>query len=97
MKIYDKARWQIEGGVDEEAVIEHFKFMFTWLDEFNLLTECGKETKEGIVDEDVVLTEEMVNYSGQMFLDKYYDEYISAIQYGVKEDAELLEKMYFSL
>lgn len=78
-------------------MIEHFKFMFAWLDEFNLLTEYGKETKNGIIDEDAIISEEMVNHSGQVFLDKYYDEYISAIQYGIKEDEKLLEKMYFAL
>lgn len=97
MKIYDKARWQIEGGVEEKIVIEHFKFMFSWLDEFHLLTEYGKETKNGIIDEDIIISEEMVNYSGQVFLDKYYDEYISSIEYGVEENRELLEKMYFSI
>lgn len=97
MKIYDKARWQIEGGVEARSVKEHFKFMFSWLNEFNLLTEYGKETKNGIIDEEIILSEEMVNYSGRVFLDKYYDEYISAIKYGVEENKELLEKMYFSV
>lgn len=97
MKIYDKARWQIDGGMDKKIVIEHFRFMFSWLDQFNLLTEYGKETKNGSIDEEAIISEEMINHSGQVFLDRYYDEYISVIQYGVKEDEKLLEKMYFSL
>ena len=49
MKIYDKARWQIEGGINKSAVINHFKFIFDWLDKMNLLSIYGEETKNGII------------------------------------------------
>lgn len=97
MKIYDKARWQIDGGIDEKNVIAHFEFMLSWLDEFELLTAYGKDVKNGVIDDEAIISEEMVNHLGQVFLDKYYDEYISLIHYGVKEDKELLEKMYYLL
>ena len=57
MKIYDKARWQIDGGMDKEIVIKHFEFMFSWLDKYNLLTEYGKETKNGIIDEEAIISD----------------------------------------
>lgn len=97
MKIYDKARWQIEGGINKSAVINHFKFIFDWLDKMNFLSIYGEETKNGIIDESVVLTEEMVNIMGQKFLDKYYDEYIDSIEYGVKEDEKKLKELYLSM
>lgn len=97
MNIYDKARWQIDGGVAEEAVIAHFKFVFEWLKEYNLLNDYGIETLTDGIDEEAILTDEMVNVGGKNFLDNYYDEYVSQIEYGVKEDAELLEKLYYKI
>lgn len=97
MNIYDKARWQIEGGIPVATVLAHFKFMFEWLNEYKLLNEYGLETLIDGIDEEAILTDEMVNVGGKNFLDKYYDEYVSQIDYGINENADLLEKMYFKL
>lgn len=97
MNIYDKARWQIEGGIPENAVVAHFKFMFEWLNDYKLLNEYGLETLTDGIDEEAILTDEMVNVGGKNFLDKYYDEYVSQIDYGINENADLLEKLYYKL
>ena len=95
MKIYDKAHWQIDGGMNEKEVVAHFEFMYDWLYKHNLLSEYGKEVKTGILNGDAVLTDEMVTALGKRFLDKYYDEYISFNEYGTKEDHKILDDMYF--
>ena len=69
--------------------------MFNWLKEFNLLSEYGIETFNDGIDEEAIITDEMLNDSGKRFLDQYYDEYISSVQYGIKEDSKLLEKLYY--
>ncbi len=97
MIIYDKARWQIEGGVSEKEVIAHFEFMFSWLKEYSLLNEYGKKFYSEGIDEESILTDEMVNDSGRKFLDKHYDTYIASIEYGAREDADKLQELYFSL
>jgi len=90
MIIYDKARWQIDGGISTEIVINHFKFIFKWLNEHNLLSEYGVSTYMQSIDENAVLIDEMLTDRGNEFLVKYYDEYIAKVEYGVKEDDKLL-------
>ncbi len=93
MKIYDKAKWQIENGIDEKETIAHFSFIFDWLKEKSLLSEYGLEIAELGAFDDSSLTSEMVTKEGEIFLDQYYDSYIERIEYGVKEDSEYLNKM----
>lgn len=97
MTIYDKARWQIEGGIEEELVIQHFRFMFQWLNDYNLLSEEGKKTYADGIDESSVLMDEYVNEEGKKFLDKFYDSYIEQIGYGESENLEILKGMYEKL
>ena len=97
MNIYDKARWQIEGGIPEKNVVDHFKFRFDWLNQYKLLNEYGKKVLMDGIDEEAILTDEMVNIGGKNFLDNYYDKYVSEIEYGVKEDPELLEQLYYKI
>lgn len=95
MHVYDKARWQIEGGVSRKNVVSHFKFMFEWLNAHKLLNDYGLENLLDGINEESVLTDEMVTKNGKKILDTYYDDYVSQINYGVKEDAELLNRMCF--
>ena len=97
MVVFDKGSWQLDGGIGADFVIEHFKFIFKWLDEYGLLSEYGKKYLNDGIDEYAALTEEMVNYSGMLFLSKYYDLYISQIAYGEGENAELLKEMYYRI
>lgn len=93
MKIYDKAKWQIENGIDEKNTIAHFSFIFDWLKKNSLLSEYGLEIGElGAFDESS-LTNEMVTKEGEAFLDHYYDSYIGRIDYGIREDSEYLDRM----
>ena len=41
MKIYDKAIWQIDGGIPSNLVVNHFKIVFTWLEKHDMLNEIG--------------------------------------------------------
>ena len=93
-KIIDKASWHIDKGVPKKQVVSHFKFIFNWLKKNNLLSEDGKEILDIGIDESISLNEKMVNKKGLNFLKYYYDEYISSINYGVKEDEKLLDKYY---
>ncbi|WP_297295600.1 hypothetical protein [uncultured Brachyspira sp.] len=94
IKIIDKASWQIDNGVDKKNVIEHFIFIFKWLDKNDLLTSDGKEMLDIGIDSSISLNEKMVNEKALKFLEKYYDEYIKNIQYGIKEDEKLLDEYY---
>ena len=46
------------------------------------------------IDDSISLNEKMVTEKALKFLEKYYDEYIKNIQYGIKEDEKLLDKYY---
>ena len=46
MIIIDKAVWQIDGGVPEELVVNHFKTVFLWLEKHDMLSVVGKEELE---------------------------------------------------
>lgn len=94
IKIIDKASWQIDNGVDKKNVIEHFIFIFKWLDKNDLLTSDGKEMLDIGIDSSISLNEKMVNEKALKFLEKYYDEYIKNIQYGIKDDEKLLDEYY---
>ena len=93
-KIIDKASWQIDNGLDKNNVIEHFIFIFKWLDKNNLLASDGKEILDIGIDASISLNEKMVTEKALKFLEKYYDEYIKNIQYGIKEDEKLLDEYY---
>ena len=94
IKIIDKGSWHIDNGVSKEQIIFHFKFVFKWLEKNNLLSEDGKEILSIGIDDSISLNEKMVNKEGLNFLQYYYDEYISSIQYGIKENEKLLDKYY---
>lgn len=93
-KIIDKASWQIDNGVNQKDVIEHFKFIFKWLEKNNLLSSDGKEILDIGIDSSISLNEKMVNDKALKFLEKYYDEYVKNTQYGINEDEKLLDKYY---
>lgn len=91
MDVYDKAKWQIEGGIPEENVLNHFKFFLKWLNDHNLLSEDGKEIEEIGLDNSISLTDTMVTSKGKCFLDRYYDDYLKVIDYGISEDVQWLD------
>lgn len=93
-KIIDKASWQIDNGFDKRNVIEHFVFIFKWLAKNNLLSDDGKEILDIGIDTSISLNEKMLTEKALKFLERYYDEYVKNIQYGIKEDEKLLDKYY---
>ena len=94
MKIFDKASWQIDNGMNEEVVIAHFKFIFEWLKEHNMLSPSGLEILEIGIDEDVSLHEGLVNERGLHFLEKYYDKLIADSQYDVAREKVLIDILF---
>lgn len=94
MRIIDKAAWQIDGGLQEETVVKHFKNVFTWLNLHGMLSEEGKEELEGGIDDSASLNEDLVTSEGLDFLEKYYDHYIASIEYGGDECCKELENFY---
>lgn len=97
MIIIDKAAWQIDGGVPEELVVNHFKTVFSWLEKHCLLSEEGKEELECGIDDCASLNEELVTKDGLEFLENCYDDYLKAIakdKYGTDYNGAELEKIY---
>lgn len=97
MIIIDKAAWQIDGGIPENLVVSHFNTVFKWLENHEMLSEEGKEEFDEGLDDCASLNENMVTDDGLEFLEKCYDEYLTAVakeKYGLDIDGEELEKIY---
>ncbi|MCM1192154.1 MAG: hypothetical protein NC123_04090 [Butyrivibrio sp.] len=77
LKIYDKAQWHIDAGMDTETVVERMKILFDFLDSKGLLDIEGKEIKNLGIDSSISLHERMLTEEGRQFLDQYYDSVIS--------------------
>ena len=52
MIIIDKAVWQIDGGVPEKLVVNHFKTVFLWLEKHDMLSDEGKEDLKGVLTDE---------------------------------------------
>lgn len=97
MIIIDKSAWQIDGGIPESLVVSHFKTVFQWLDNHNMLSEEGREELEDGIDESASLNENTVTKEGLEFLEKCYDDYLTAVakdKYGKDSHGAELEKIY---
>lgn len=94
MEVFDKAKWQIDGGIDEAVVIAHFQIIFNWLHENHLLSKNGEQSYEFGIDEDTSLSENDVTLEAANFLKLYYDNYISMVAYGANEDIGIFSEMY---
>lgn len=97
MIIIDKAVWQIDGGVPEELVVNHFKTVFLWLEKHDMLSDEGKEELEDGIDDCASLNEELVTKAGIEFLEACYDDYLKVVakdKYGTDYNGSELEKIY---
>ena len=94
MKIYDKAQWQLDGGLEKNVVIEHFDFVLHWLKDHGLLSEEGKEILEFGIDSEVSLNDAMVTKDGAAFLDRYYDKLIENSKYSLSDENKLIDLFY---
>lgn len=92
MKIYDKAAWQIDKGLDKKVVIKHFKFIFTWLKSRKMLSNEGIEVYKSGIDEEISLHENLLTEEGNKFIDKYYDMLIMASEYDVAKEKKLINE-----
>ncbi len=97
MQIIDKASWQTDGGVPAELVVSHFRTIFAWLRDHDMLTDEGLEELEDGIDDCASLNDELINEKGMRFLESCYDEYLKAVAkelYGKDTGGETLEKIY---
>lgn len=90
MKSYDKAAWHIDAGEDLAEVVSHFRQIFVFLNEKDMLSDDGKETLEFGMDSSVSLNSTMVTERGKLFLDICYDGIIG--KNNEELNAILLEK-----
>lgn len=93
MEIFDKASWQIDGGIEADIVVAHFERMFKWLDGKNMLTAAGKEIFESGIDDNVSLHDRLVTPEAAAFLLASYDDYIDRCLYE-DDDLSVLETVY---
>ena len=91
-KVYDKAIWQIEGGLQTSVVLKHFKMILEWCEKNHLLSDEGREILSFGVDDSISLHSRMFTEQGNKFMEKYYDKYISAteVQDSMNEDLKKL-------
>lgn len=94
MIIYDKAAWQIDGGIEPRKVIDHFSFVFNWLKQHNMLSEDGLEILDFGIDIEVSLNEKSVTKNGADFLNLYYDNIIEQSKYEISFESELFDSSY---
>ena len=91
MKVYDKASWQIDNGMDTDIVLNHFNFMFNWLNENGFLNGEGKELLDIGIDESISINERLLSEKGIKFMDVYYDELIAESNYDTTIEVDLLK------
>lgn len=97
MIIIDKAAWQIDGGIPEELVVNHFKIVFAWLGKNGMLTSEGIEELADGIDNCASLNEELVTKNGIEFLENCYDDYLKIIakdKYGLDYNGAELDKLF---
>ncbi|MCL2079326.1 MAG: hypothetical protein FWH17_05715 [Oscillospiraceae bacterium] len=82
LKIIDKAAWQIDGGIPEVFVVKHFKTLFEWLNQHDMLSEEGKEELFDGIDNCASLNENLVTPDALIFWEMCYDEYLKALEDG---------------
>ena len=94
MKVYDKSAWQIDGGMEPQAVKDHFLIVMDWLYAFGLLNSEGKELRELGIDSEFSLHEGLVTEEGAEFLDLYFDPLIKESGYDTANEKEMLTELY---
>lgn len=97
LKSFDKAEWQIDGGIPEDLVVNHFNLVFAWLDKHKMLSDEGKEEYEFGIDSEALLNEELLTQDGIKFLDECYDEFLALISkdmYGKVDSIGELNRLY---
>ena len=77
MKIYDKAKWHIDGGENKKEVIEKFEVIFSVLKAKDMLSDEGKEIMELGIDGSISLHERLLTAEGNLFLEQHYDSIIN--------------------
>lgn len=94
MKIYDKANWQIDGGVSQKTVVKHFKLVFEWLKDHNYLNNNGIEVLELDDFGNASLNDSLLTKEGNHFVSRYYDKLVKEVPYGDDSILEMLDAMY---
>lgn len=92
--VYDKAKYQIENGIDISTVKKHFEIIFNWLSSKSLLSDEGQEILEIGIDSEVSLNSKMLTDEGNKFISKHYDEILKNHKYGDKNISQFLDKLF---
>ena len=78
MKVFDKAQWHIDQGVNTSEVIAKFKAVFSFLHAHKMLSAEGLEMYEFGIDSSISLNERMVTPDGKISLDRHYDAVVNS-------------------
>ena len=73
MKVYDKVKWHIDGGEDDDNVRKRFSMIMEYLYKNNMLSVLGKEIYQVGVNEETSIYDEMLLDNGITFMDEFYD------------------------
>lgn len=91
MKIYDKAAWHIDAGADITDTIERFSIMFDFLNSKKMLSDDGIEIFDLGIDSSISLHEGLLNPTGKIFADKYYDSTLNIPLSDLKNELSQLK------
>ena len=91
MKVYDKAQWHIDAGMDKGVVLKKMEVLFDFLNSKGLLKEEGKEMLDIGIDDSISIHERMLTEEGNRFLEAKYDTVINT---NVEDFLEALEKAF---
>lgn len=83
IKIYDKVKYHFPDGTAKslKAGSLHIYQMFEYLKSKNMLSDIGKQEISLPISQDTILSSDMVNKKGKIFLDKHYDNYLKNVKY----------------
>jgi hypothetical protein len=76
MVIIDKAAWHIDGGEKEDAVLNRFQIVFSFLHDHGLLNAEGERMLQERIDDSISLNSDMMQPEGTELLKLCYDRAI---------------------
>jgi hypothetical protein len=95
MKVFDKAKWHIEAGEDQNDVTEKFKIIFEFLNQHGLLSEEGKEVLDlDLVDSTISLNSRLLTKIGIDFIDTYNDTIVSLDPTNTEDELKRLYEQF---
>lgn len=86
-EVYDKAKWYLECDppFPKKKIINHFKIIFDFLKEKDLLNEEGLEDYEFNRSEEDIFWAEQIKEEAHYFFHNYYDALVQSADYGSEQ------------